>query len=652
MLRTGLRASSIDVHRQWVALRQWPARDLVPLIIFLVLALMPAFASLGPEIYFLNLFTRVMIFAIAALALDLIVGYGALVSFGHAAFIGLGAYTVGILAFHGMSDLLLSLPLALAVSGLFAIATGFVCLRTRGVYFIMITLAFGQMAFFTASSLAPYGGDDGLTIHARDTLLGFSVLRSDWTLYYVVFLCLLGSFFLCRAIVSSRFGRVLRGARENPTRMAAIGFEIFRYQLIAYAISGALAGLSGFLLANAAEFVSPAYMSWPRSGELIIMVLFGGMGTLYGAIIGAAAFLLTEEWLSGLTEHWKVIFGPLLVIVVLFARGGLVGLVPQVVRALRDDPLGRVSALVTRLRADFLRRVSLGAQSAQHGLVRFARIATLPPRVHTNTERLAAGFTPILRACREAFARGSALATNQRADIFRRALLGARGVQRGLVTLAARLTPVIRATTARAATLLPRLHSSAERLIARLTPMLHACREAYARGSMLATELSADVARQASLSAQDTRRGLVALAARLTPVIQATTARVATLPPRLRSSAERLTPMLHACREAHARVSMLATKLGAAVVRRVFLIAQDARRGLVALAARLTPIILEGTERTASLSAHAYTVGNRLSLWLAPMLHTYREAFPRLTRRMIGEIAVLRSELTRRLRGG
>jgi branched-chain amino acid transport system permease protein len=580
MLRTGLRASSVDVPRQWAALRQWPARDLVPLIIFLLLALMPAFASLGADIYLLNLFARVMIFAIAALALDLIVGYGALVSFGHAAFIGLGAYTVGILAFHGMSDILLSLPLALAVSGLFAIATGFVCLRTQGVYFIMITLAFGQMAFFTASSLAPYGGDDGLTIHARDTLLGFPVLRSDRTLYYVVFLCLLGSFFLCRAIVLSRFGRVLRGARENPTRMAAIGFEIFRYQLIAYAISGALAGLSGFLLANAEEFVSPAYMSWQRSGELIIMVLFGGMGTLYGAIIGAAAFLLTEEWLSGLTEHWKVIFGPLLVIVVVFARGGLVGLVSQVVRALRDDPLGRVAALVTRRRADLLRRVSLAAQSAQHGLAGFARIATLPPRVQTNTERLAARLPPILRACRETFARGSALCTNQRADIFRRASLGARAPQRGLVALAARLTPVIQATTARVATLRPRLLSSAERLAARLTPMLHACRKACVRVSMLATKLSADV------------------------------------------------------------------------VRRVSLLAQDARRGLVALAARLTPIIREGTERTATLSAHACTVGHRLSLWLEPMLHAYREAFPRLARRIIGEIAGLRSELTRRFRGG
>jgi len=299
--------------------------DVIAAAIFLVLAAVPLAASMGTESYLLALVTRVMIFAIAALALDLLVGYGALVSFGHAAFVGLGAYAAGILASHGIDEALIALPVALAVSMLFALATGIVCLRTRGVYFIMITLAFGQMAFFTASSLAPYGGDDGLTLRTRDTVAGLPLLAGDHSLYYVVFACLLGAYALCRALIASRFGRVFRGARENPTRMATIGFEVFRYQLVAYVIAGGLAGLSGFLLANATDFVSPAYMSWQRSGELIIMVLLGGMGTLYGAIVGAAAFLLAEEWLSGLTEHWKMIFGPLLILVVLFARGGLVG---------------------------------------------------------------------------------------------------------------------------------------------------------------------------------------------------------------------------------------------------------------------------------------------------------------------------------------
>jgi hypothetical protein len=315
------------------------------------------------------------------------------------------------------------------------------------------------------------------------------------------------------------------------------------------------------------------------------------MGTLYGAIIGAAAFQLTEEWLSGLTEHWKVIFGPLLIVVVLFARGGLVGLVSQVVRTLRDDPLGRGSAVITRLRAGFVRRVLPDAQGARQGLMVFggrrmpmvqaitARIATLPPRVHADTERLAAHLTPILQAYREAFARGFAFATKRCADIIRRVSLSTQGAWRSLVRFAARLTPVIQPTTARLATLPPRVHASTERLSARLTPVWHACRESFARGSTLATQLSADIVRRVSLSAQ------------------------------------------------------------------------DARRGLVAFAARLAPLIQETTERVARVAAYAYATRNRLASWLSPMLHTYREALPRVTRRLVGEIAGLRSELTRRLRG-
>src|SRR5882724_4209661 len=308
------------------------AGSVLPLTMFLLFAVLPLFATFTAESYVLGLVTRVMIFAIAALALDLLIGYGALISFGHAAFVGLGAYTVGILASHGIKDALISLPIALGVSALFAYLTGIVCLRTKGVYFIMITLAFGQMVYFTASSLAPYGGDDGLTIHTRSTLAGFPIFGSDRSLYYVSLACLLGAYLLCRAIVASRFGRVYRGARENPLRVATIGFEVYRYQLVAYVIAGALGGLAGFLLGNATDFVSPAYMSWQRSGELLIMVIFGGMGTLVGAILGAAAFILSEEWLSGITENWKVIFGPLLVIVAVFAPGGLLGLAARLRR--------------------------------------------------------------------------------------------------------------------------------------------------------------------------------------------------------------------------------------------------------------------------------------------------------------------------------
>jgi branched-chain amino acid transport system permease protein len=317
------------------ALRDSIPAEIAPIAIFLGLALVPAAAAFGGHAYILDLVMRVMIFAIAAIGLDLIVGYGALVSFGHAAFIGLGAYAVGILASHGVNEALVSLPLALAAAILFAAGTGALSLRTQGVYFIMITLAFGQMAFFTASSLAPYGGDDGLTIHARNAIAGFSVLANDRAFFYVVLVCLLGSYLACRTLVVSRFGRVLRGARENPVRLAAIGFDVYRFRLVAYAISGALGGLSGFLLANSTEFVSPAYMSWPRSGELIIMILLGGIGRLHGAIIGAAVFILLEEWLSGVTEHWKMIFGPFLVAVVLFGRGGLIGAWSRIAAKLR-----------------------------------------------------------------------------------------------------------------------------------------------------------------------------------------------------------------------------------------------------------------------------------------------------------------------------
>jgi branched-chain amino acid transport system permease protein len=306
----------------------------VPLVLLAFFAAVPLAAAAGQS-YLLSLFMRVMIFAIAAIGLDFILGYGGLISFGHSAFIGLGAYAVGILAAHDVHESAIVLAVALASSMLFAFLTGLVALRTRGVYFIMITLAFAQMAFFTASSLAPYGGDDGLTIHMRDTVLGFALLENPPTFYYLVLGTLAASYVLCRVLIASRFGRVFRGTRENPARMAAIGFDAMRFRLVAYVVSGGLGGLSGFLLANATDFVSPAYMSWQRSGDLLIMVIFGGMGRLYGAVIGALAFLLLEERLADFTENWKVIVGPLLVVVAVFARGGLVGVAERLWRARR-----------------------------------------------------------------------------------------------------------------------------------------------------------------------------------------------------------------------------------------------------------------------------------------------------------------------------
>jgi len=317
--------------------------ELVPIVLFAAFAAAPLLAaSSGAEGYVLSLLTRVMIFGIAAMALDLILGYGALVSFGHAAFLGLGGYAVGILASHGIEDGLIQIPAALAASAVFALVTGAISLRTKGVYFIMITLAFGQMLYFLATSLAPYGGDDGMTLSSRSLVAGSGILENDFAFYWVCLFCLLGAYAFSRALVASRFGRVLRGTRENTTRMEAVGFQPFRFQLVAYVISGMMAGLAGCLLANQAEFVSPAFMTWQRSGELIFMVVLGGLGSLHGAIIGAAAFLLLEEFLpeilhaagfflseetrSHLAENWKMVFGPLLILVVLFVRGGIMGL--------------------------------------------------------------------------------------------------------------------------------------------------------------------------------------------------------------------------------------------------------------------------------------------------------------------------------------
>ncbi len=299
----------------------------VPLILFALFAVLPPILVVSGETFLLTILTRIMIFAIAAVSLDLILGYGAMVSLGHAAFIGIGAYVVGIMAFHGVSDAFLQLLVVLLATGLFALVTGAISLKTSGVYFIMITLAFAQMAYFTTTSLAMYGGDDGLTLRVRSTVFGMSFLGDRITLYYIVFAALLGAFFLCRTLVASRFGRVLQGCRQSPLRMRALGFSPYRYQLVAYVIAGMLAGIAGALLANQIAFVSPAYMSWMRSGELIFMVVLGGMGTLYGAIIGAFAFIAAEEILSHFTHHWRVIFGPLLIIAVLFARGGLISLI-------------------------------------------------------------------------------------------------------------------------------------------------------------------------------------------------------------------------------------------------------------------------------------------------------------------------------------
>jgi branched-chain amino acid transport system permease protein len=301
-------------------------RGLVILIAFAALALVPPVAGALGEPYFVKLAARVMLFAIAALSLDLILGYGGLVSFGHAAFLGVGGYAVGILAAHGVDDVPTRWLVAIAASAVIAGAIGAVSLLTRGVYFIMITLAFAQMLYYLAISLAAYGGDDGLRIDRRGTVGGYE-LSGDVPLYYVILAVLALSLWTCGRIVESRFGRVLTGARSNERRMAAIGFSVYRYQLAAFVMAGALCGLAGALTATLDRFISPAVMHWSRSGEIMVMVILGGMGTLVGPILGAAGLWLGEEALKSYTEHWQLVLGPLLVLLVLFARRGLYGLV-------------------------------------------------------------------------------------------------------------------------------------------------------------------------------------------------------------------------------------------------------------------------------------------------------------------------------------
>jgi branched-chain amino acid transport system permease protein len=300
-------------------------RNVVTAALIVMLTLVPLYSAWVGNNFALILFTRIVILAIAAVSLNLIMGYGGMVSFGHAAYLGIGGYVVGILAYEGVPSGFVQWPLALIISGLFALAIGALSLRTRGVYFIMITLAFAQMIYYVAVSLNRYGADDGLTIYKRSQFAGLNIANKV-VFYYLCLALLLLVVVIVWRLVNSRFGMVIRGAKSNDRRMRAIGFPTFRYRLIAFTIAGVICGLSGALLANQAEFISPAAMHWTRSGDLIIMVVLGGMGSLFGPVIGAVAFLLLEEVLSRITEYWQLIFGPLLLAIVLYARGGIDGL--------------------------------------------------------------------------------------------------------------------------------------------------------------------------------------------------------------------------------------------------------------------------------------------------------------------------------------
>lgn len=274
--------------------------------------------------YYVGFATRVMIYALAASSLNLVLGYGGMISFGHAAFFGAGAYTVAILAQEGVVSALAAWPLAVALSAGCALVIGAISLRTRGLYFIMITLAFAQMLYYFFVSLKAYGGDDGINLAARSQVPGLDL--HDETAFYLLVLALLaGCLYLLKRLAESRFGAVLRGIRENEARMTALGYSTYRYRLVCFTIAGGVAGLAGALIANQAGFVSPNLLHWTQSGTLLVMLILGGVGLLYGGVAGAAAMLLLEEILSSWTGYWKLGLGIVLLFVVLRAPGGIGG---------------------------------------------------------------------------------------------------------------------------------------------------------------------------------------------------------------------------------------------------------------------------------------------------------------------------------------
>ena len=307
----------------------------ITLGIMLALGVLPPVFLWNGQAFYMDLATRLVILGIAAVSLNLILGFGGLVSFGHAAFIGIGAYCVGIPAYHatyGEFDAIASysglfhIGLAVAAAALFALITGMICLRTKGVYFIMITMAFAQMVFFLFVSLETYGGDDGLVIDIRSELPLIS-LDDPLQMYLLCYGSLVATMLIVRTITRSRFGMVLQGAKDNNERVVTLGYNTYLYRLTAYVISGALCGYAGALLGNFTTFISPEMMGWTRSGELMFMVILGGAGTTLGPVLGSLVFIVVEEVLSHFTIYWHLPFGIMLILIVLFVRGGVMGLI-------------------------------------------------------------------------------------------------------------------------------------------------------------------------------------------------------------------------------------------------------------------------------------------------------------------------------------
>lgn len=309
------------------------------LALLLLFALLPLIAAALENPFLLRVGMRVMVLAIAVSSLNIILGYGGMVSLGHAAFVGIAAYVVAILNWHtsngepllswpfvveGTASVLVVFPVAVAVSALAALIIGIISLRTSGLYFIMITLAFAQMLFYLFISMQKYGGEDGTQLLAA-LEAGSMSLSNRLFLYYIILALLIGILFAVDRVVGSRFGRVLHGCKQNERRLAALGYPTLRYKLAAFVLAGALAGVAGVLLAASQQYVSPTLLSWTRSGELVIMLVLGGAGTVFGPLFGSLFYVVLELLLGTWTTHWQIIFGPVFILTVLATKGGISG---------------------------------------------------------------------------------------------------------------------------------------------------------------------------------------------------------------------------------------------------------------------------------------------------------------------------------------
>ena len=315
----------------------------INLLTLSLFVLIPAWAYLADEPFTITLMTRAVIFALAAVGLNLILGIGGFVSFGHAAFFGLGGYVMGILAWHAQSyspvlewpfliEGTKSMPViwlvSIMVSAIFALIIGAVSLKTSGVYFIMITLAFAQMMYYFSVSWSAYGGEDGMSIYVRNNFPGLNTL-DPIQFYSLCFVLLLISLWFVSRLIKSPFGLALNAARQSPQRVQAVGLDLHRLQLFAFVVSGAVTGLAGALFADLNRFVSPNMFSWQLSGEFIVFIIIGGVGRLFGPVIGALLFVALEHFLGELSDFWHIYLGIILLLIVLFSKSGVIGLIAK-----------------------------------------------------------------------------------------------------------------------------------------------------------------------------------------------------------------------------------------------------------------------------------------------------------------------------------